>query len=691
MKLLSLILIFQLLIPLNLFAAGKLQDADFKTEAELISAGATKAQLLNDSKIYVTANGINDKLSTAIANGQLGGGSAVGGVNILANDSFEFGSITSWTNSGGTLTNPSYTNSKAGDTKYANFVATTSGQYFESSLSVVPDSIGAGCMADIDYNGGSGNFTFKILDSSANLLASGTLVDRSTWGKFPTVSFACPAGGAQIKLRIEATGAGTIQADHAYAGGNKNVNLITQFRYLGEINYATSTNCRWSKSSSFGTPFAADTDCATPTVTGEIVAPSTKIPAAKLALARKGTYKITAMGMFGAATGETAWRFTDGTNISQTMSTYVAAVGNTSPVLVGYITLASDVPNWEVALDAGFGGTSNIFAEQNGEEFTLSIEYLPSSSDTAYSPDQSGWFIDANIGGAVISSSGTISSYTELTNAGLDMILRTGSASAKIPCSSTNSPTGLTCSVGNESLGIVFTPPFTGYFDVCASIPAEMTATSGASYNLTAFQLVETPTNSQSISQEGGQRTTFGAYGASSSIVTSSGQDICGTFYFSSISEKAIRLMHEKSGSGAIEIPIDRSSSVGQRDARFTVKPSVMNVARPVLIGNQVITKGRSTGANIVKAKIAGNGTVSAESADFINGNCTNAHPSVCTWNAGYFTSTPSCWLEIDQDGERETAVYSESTTDATMKIWDSTGAAATTSTARKIFCMEDL
>lgn len=53
---------------------GKLQNEDFKTLAELTGAGGSSSQLLNDSKVYVTANGINKQLSQAITDGDIGGG-----------------------------------------------------------------------------------------------------------------------------------------------------------------------------------------------------------------------------------------------------------------------------------------------------------------------------------------------------------------------------------------------------------------------------------------------------------------------------------------------------------------------------------------------------------------------------------------------------------------------------------------
>lgn len=54
--------------------AGKIQDQDVKSAAELVSAGATAASLINDTKIYVTGSGINDTLANAITNGQIGSG-----------------------------------------------------------------------------------------------------------------------------------------------------------------------------------------------------------------------------------------------------------------------------------------------------------------------------------------------------------------------------------------------------------------------------------------------------------------------------------------------------------------------------------------------------------------------------------------------------------------------------------------
>ena len=61
----SLLLITALAIAVDSLAQGTLQDADFKTESELILAGGDASLLLNDTKIYVTS--VAKTLEQAIA------------------------------------------------------------------------------------------------------------------------------------------------------------------------------------------------------------------------------------------------------------------------------------------------------------------------------------------------------------------------------------------------------------------------------------------------------------------------------------------------------------------------------------------------------------------------------------------------------------------------------------------------
>jgi hypothetical protein len=71
---------------------SKIQNEDVKTLAQITGAGGSASQLINDTKIYVTANGLNKQLSQAIADGEIGGG---GGINYITNPSAE-SNTTGW-------------------------------------------------------------------------------------------------------------------------------------------------------------------------------------------------------------------------------------------------------------------------------------------------------------------------------------------------------------------------------------------------------------------------------------------------------------------------------------------------------------------------------------------------------------------------------------------------------------------
>lgn len=64
------------------FGGGKIQNEDVKSLSDLTGAGGSMSQLINDTKIYVTAGSLNEQLSTAITNGDIGGSS---GINYIQN------------------------------------------------------------------------------------------------------------------------------------------------------------------------------------------------------------------------------------------------------------------------------------------------------------------------------------------------------------------------------------------------------------------------------------------------------------------------------------------------------------------------------------------------------------------------------------------------------------------------------
>lgn len=60
------------LLTSTALAAGRIQNEDVKSLAELTAAGGSSSQLINDSKLFVSANTLNKQLSAALVSGEIG-------------------------------------------------------------------------------------------------------------------------------------------------------------------------------------------------------------------------------------------------------------------------------------------------------------------------------------------------------------------------------------------------------------------------------------------------------------------------------------------------------------------------------------------------------------------------------------------------------------------------------------------
>jgi hypothetical protein len=130
--------------------------------------------------------------------------------------------------------------------------------------------------------------------------------------------------GVRVKNTTSATG--DIFVDNAYAGIMPLGRMpeVGQAQLLGTLRYAGTTNCNWSVSSATFASFALDTDCPTPTVTGSIQAPATKVPGFTIPSGvGAGNLMIIAKGVFGGVAGAfQAFRLTDGTSNSSLFGSY---------------------------------------------------------------------------------------------------------------------------------------------------------------------------------------------------------------------------------------------------------------------------------------------------------------------------------------------------------------------------------
>jgi len=191
------------------------------------------------------------------------------------------------------------------------------------------------------------------------------------------------------------------------------------------------------------------------------------------------------------------------------------------------------------------------------------------------------WYLDASMGGSNPAlGAGAATVYSVISSGSLDIITNPASTVvAKAPCSGSNPPTGATCDVGTEHIGVAWDLPEAGTVEVCASFAHLLSLSGGIGVSAhTTFQLVEvSTTDAGTIIQEGGSRVEHNDANGNTSGQTEvkAYPNLCGTFVFDSIGTKVIKLMFEQDGAIITSsIQADREANGrGQRDIHFTAKP----------------------------------------------------------------------------------------------------------------------
>lgn len=621
------------------------------------------------SKLEYTHDGVTYK---PIGSGSGAGGSS-GGINLIANESFEDPITTGWSNTGGTLTQESYLNGTETDAKFARFVATAAGQYFETPLITVPTNFSGGCQADFKKISVSADDLFKleILDSSSNVLASSN-IKKSSWVKFPTINTTCPTPGSQFRLRVTSLAAGTIDSDYGYLGSNQNLVNVSQAMLVFKGNFPQVAGCSVSHDGIVLGAFSSVSAC--PAILSEfssggvtpVLTDFDKPTKFTLNNLKSGYYKITFFGAEAYTSGgNTSGRFAINDGVTTSPMGYAT---NTTSVSVGMnFSAAFYYSSFQSSKTFELFGADDLSPIQmlstTTSAMNVMVEYYPTDSETAVSTEQASWFIDANIGGANISTGGSNSAYSEITDPNLNMVINSniGSSEAEIPCSSTNPSTGLTCAVGSESVGVSFIPKLTGRHRVCFSFNPYYNG-SGAVAVEQVFQVVKTPNNAQTILEEGGER--IESFVSINNTGTGSGQKVCGNFNISDLSKQTFRLMEEQETTVGFQIKADRSASLGQRDIHVSVENLSYGQNRPILTGDQVTTPGLIN-PKFFAFVVTSAGVVSRDFGDLINGNCTVTATSTftCPFNSSKVTVTPICIASNQKPGTTVIATHPTNTT----------------------------
>lgn len=273
-----------------------------------------------------------------------------------------------------------------------------------------------------------------------------------------------------------------------------------------------------------------------------------------------------------------------------------------------------------------------------GTSASFRIVSVPSANQIIQNPLDSAWYIDANLAGANPSLGVTaVTTYTEIADAGLTLTPASGSAPVGVMCSGTNAATApssspTVCAIGSESAGFNALVPRAGIYEVCAYFSHAITAPAATSVSST-FQIIETPTNAQTLVQDSrtrlNSRLVSGAGGGTTESTFP--QSSCGLLTFSSAGTKGIRLMFEQSVAGTPTTSIilaDESAVNGQRNVRFTMKPFLVTTPAPLLVGSIASANSGMLKLEAARVTCAATSTVDSTSAAWISignlsgGNC---------------------------------------------------------------------
>lgn len=272
--------------------------------------------------------------------------------------------------------------------------------------------------------------------------------------------------------------------------------------------------------------------------------------------------------------------YKNGAQVAQQQWGTTAAAENCMNVMQVISLVKGDTLEAHVRQNSGGNLTSGASCGQ----FSV-VEVPDLSVFAAYASDR--WYVNARVSGANPDLGvAAVTSYTEITNAGLTLTPISGSAAVGTMCSGTNAATApstsaTTCAAGDESLGVNFPIPEGGTYEVCAQFSWQSTVDSAEQVN-SIFQLIETPTNAQTLSLESGAR----IQGVNQGMTIATGADaissfpfqLCGQFNWANVAPgtiKGVRLMYEQfivSTPDQSILLADENASIGQRNIQWKAR-----------------------------------------------------------------------------------------------------------------------
>jgi len=498
--------------------------------------------------------------------------------NLAFNNGFEQG-LRNWTNANGVFSIDS-TNfvlgKKSGKVALTaqtlDFSQTLSTGY-NSALASLQGHVAAYVKADFPFQ------VCALIDGVETNCVNGSGDNKFDFYDIPIVLGSTSLG---IKFKSLTNYTGSIYIDGVEYGHKQFVSNVAQSEFIGSIHFSDN-NCQFNRTSaSYGT-LTSGSACSPNILSSNLSFPNTTEMGIQINNAKVGTYRVEFQGLLYNSSNTNTCRFSMSTTSGyENQGEVFAGTGSggnrADNTLVGNfeVTTEGDLPIKIIGYNTG-GNECRVYGTTS-DQSRFNVYYHPPESQIVRQ-NRDNWFVDVNIGGDnPQQGTGNVSSYSELTANNLDMVVNEGSdTNVEIPCSGVNPSNGLTCSASSESVGVVFTPPRPDYYDIC--FYGSVYRPVANSVTDSTYKLIETPNNAQTILQEGKTTTSHG-YQDQGSGYSVGNLNNCSTFKFNDTNEKTIRLMFEQTvaGPGTIQAPQligDRAATLGQREMRITVRPSL--------------------------------------------------------------------------------------------------------------------
>jgi len=632
------------------------------------------SNLLIFQPAFATLNNV-DKTQIFSKNLLSNGGFENGKAQWTPNDTADFTTSTTTPLEGGV--NAEWDADAAADTLTSTAVTIPSGWYGRNGV--------ASCL----FVTPSGTATHEIQAYDGSNVLSEATITSSTSPTRTSTNFIFPSSGS-ISLRIYANAdEPNLEIDSCFLGPAEgyNVSSVSQATFVGGMENAGASTCSFSESTSSGMGTYVDlgtsASCAAWTVVsngpGTISAQATNDHRLVYTNMPPGNYTFKLQGSFYRGTAGTClYRLSDGTNNYQSLMESDSANAGGVGLLSFDVTVTTAATRTYKIQAADDHASSCVWYNYANYPASWKVYRFPTSSEQAYTPDTSNWLVDVNIGGANPAlSTASVSSYTGIEDAGLTLTNSSAATiTARIPCSSTNSPSGTTCSAGSESVGVNFNLPRAGTVEACASFAHTIAPASNSADNGIAatFQIVETASNAQTVLTEGGDRK--GTYdqirAAAGGFYMSNARRDCSIFKFASAGEKTLRLMYEQVVVGTINghsIYADQNTSYGGRDIKITVRP--LDSVSPAPVLTNMVTTSSSGGIreNSAEVSCAASASITQNPGSWLS-SIGNRSGAACTLTvaAGVFSAAPyACHVTIKTTSVQATACNCTSATACTI------------------------